>query len=433
MPDFGRNSRNDDPSLDAVIRSDRFVDALATGRQAAPQDQTDALLAAMLGDWRDEMRWPPATGLITERDAISALRTGLSERHSSGRSRRGLSIVGAVAAGVLAIGGFGAVVAGAGPGDALYGLRTMLFGAPKQVRDDQVTLAAKTEMAQVQQLISQGDWQQAQDRLVAVSTQVASVGNEQQKQELLDQWNQLSAKVVQKDPEATVPPGITYTVPPSATELVPAAVTPTDGPGVPPTSVPDLPSITLSTLPGEPSGTGTFAPTTSESPTSPVEQTQSPTSATAPTTEPTTTAPATTSVSTTTAPATTSVPTTTTSMAPSTTTTTGTTPTTTTTTVAPTTTTTTTTPLGAAAQAPAAGSSTTQVLQQSAASTPPAASSASAPPAAATQSTQPQTVLSFPSTVVQAPKAQPPIVITTTMVMPMPLLPQLGGGHSGGN
>ena len=127
--------------------------------QAAPQDQADAMLAELLGEWRDEMRWPPATGLITERDAVTALRTGLAEKQSSGRSRRGLSIVGAAAAGVLAIGGFGAVVAGAGPGDALYGLRTMLFGAPKEVRDDQVTLAAKTELAQVQQLIAQGDWQ----------------------------------------------------------------------------------------------------------------------------------------------------------------------------------------------------------------------------------------------------------------------------------
>ena len=76
----------------------------------------------------------------------------------------------------------------------------------------------QTQLNQVQDLIAQGDWQQAQDKLVAVSNQVESVGDEEQKQQLLDQWNQLSAKVVQKDPEATVPPGITYTVPPSATD-----------------------------------------------------------------------------------------------------------------------------------------------------------------------------------------------------------------------
>ena len=74
-------------------------------------------------------------------------------------------MVGSMAAAVLCIGGFGAVVAGSGPGDSLYGLRTMLFGEPNVVRDDQVALAAQTEMAQVQQLIDQGDWDQAQQKL----------------------------------------------------------------------------------------------------------------------------------------------------------------------------------------------------------------------------------------------------------------------------
>ncbi|SBS77379.1 conserved hypothetical protein [uncultured Mycobacterium sp.] len=430
MPDFRRNSGNDDPSLAAIVDSDRFIDALANGQPAAPQDQADAMLAELLGGWRDEMRWPPATGLITERDAVNALRAGLAEKQSSGRSRRGLSIVGAAAAGVLVFGGFGAVVYGAGPGDALYGLHTMLFGESKQVRDDQVTLAAaKEQLAQVQQLVAQGDWQQAQDKLVAVSTQVNSLGNETQKQELLDQWNQLSAKVVQKDPEATVPPGITYTVPASVSELVPAAITPTDGPEAPPTSVPDLPSITISTTPD---GTGTFGPSPSDTPTSSVEETETTT-----TVEPTTT--------------TTVAPTTTTSFAPTTTTTTlptttAATSTSTTTTVAPTTTTTTTlagaatTSASAAAQAPAAATTTGPAAAESpaAAATTSTVVQQSAPAAASVPSaTQPQTIASIPSTVIQAPKTQSPAaVITTTMMMPMPQLPKLpsfGGGHSSGN
>ncbi|BBY65208.1 anti-sigma-D factor RsdA [Mycolicibacterium helvum] len=426
MPDFGRNSRSEDPSLDAVINSDRFIDALAAGRPVAPQDQADAMLAELLGGWRDEMRWPPATGLITERDAVNALRSGLAEKQRGGRSRRGLSIVGAAAAGVLVFGGFGAVVYGAGPGDALYGLRTMLFGTPKQVRDDQVTLAAaKQQLEQVQQLVAQGDWQQAQDKLVAVSTQVNSLGDQTQKQQLLDQWNQLSAKVVQKDPEATVPPGITYTVPASVSELVPAVITPTNGPEVPPTSIPGLPSITISTTPD---GTGTFGPSPSDTPTSPVEQTEPPAT--------TTIEPATTTVEPTTT--TTVAPTTTTSVLPTTTTTTlptttaaTSTATTTTTTGAPTTTTTTTSLAGATttsasapAQAPAAATTTGPAAAES-------------PGAAATstvvQQSSAPTAASIPSSVVQAPKTQSPAaVITTTTMMPMPQLPKLpslGGGH----
>ncbi len=277
--------------MEAVLRTDSFVDALATGGPVAPQDAADAELAALLGGWRDEMRQPPATDLITESEAIAALSAGLGGKRGGGirdrrgtppaplvprRSHRGLSIIGAAAAAVLGIGGFGAVVAGSGPGDTLYGVRSMLFGAPKEVRDDQVALAAKTELAQVQNLIAQGDWQQAQDKLVAVSTQVASIGDQQQKQELLDQFNDLSAKVVERDPEAIAPPGITYTVPPSAAELVPA-VAPTSTPSAPPPSESSTSpesatssaatSGTESSAPSTPSSSG--APSTSASASSP--------------------------------------------------------------------------------------------------------------------------------------------------------------------
>jgi len=306
-----------EPSLDAVRRADGFVDALADGRPVVPQDPADAELAALLGGWRDEMRWPPATGLIAEADAVAALNAGLAEKRPGldrdrrtatqpRTSRRGLSAVGAAAAAVLCIGGFGAVVAGAGPGDALYGVRTMFFGANKQVRDDQVGLAAKTELNQVQDLIAQGDWQQAQDKLVAVSTQVATIDDVQQKQELLDQFNDLSAKVVGRDPAATAPPGVVYTVPPSAAALVPA-VEPTSTPGAPPLTTSTTPtasettsgtttattsdtSSAASTTPTSESPGGSSSasspPSSTESTTSPVQQSQQTTTPTgaAPTT-----------------------------------------------------------------------------------------------------------------------------------------------------
>jgi hypothetical protein len=256
MPDFGRpdfgrpGSGSQEPSLDEVRRADGFIDALADGRPVVPQDPADAELAALLGGWRDELRWPPATGLIAEADAVAALNAGLAEKRTGvdrdrravtqpRNPRRGLSTIGIAAAAALCLGGFGAVVAGSGPGDALYGVRTM-FGGGKQVRDDQIGLAAKTTLNQVQDLIAQGDWKQAQDKLVAVSTQVATIDDAQQKQELLDQFNDLSAKVVERDPQATAPPGVVYTVAPSSAALVPA---------VEPTSTPGSPSLTTSTTP----------------------------------------------------------------------------------------------------------------------------------------------------------------------------------------
>lgn len=327
--------------MEAIRRADSFVDALAGGRPVAPQDAADAELAALLGSWRDETRWPPATGLITEAEAIAALNAGLGEKRGGPvrdrrtaaitprRSHRGLSVIGAAAAAVLSIGGFGAVVAGSGPEDPLYGMRTMLFGAPKQVRDDQVALAARTEMQQVQQLISQGDWQQAQAKLVAVSTQVASIGNEQQKQDLLEQFNDLSAKVVERDPAATAPPGIVYTVPPSATELVPAVAPPTSTPSAPPqsdsatsSSETSSEASSASTSPSTESGTSSSTPT-SGTESSESAATSSPTSASTSasqqsqqTTTPTSVAPTTSAAPTTTASPVTTAQATTTSVAP---------------------------------------------------------------------------------------------------------------------
>jgi len=360
-----------EPSLDAIRRSDGFIDALASGRPVAPQDAVDADLAALLGGWRDESRFPPSTGLISEADAIAALNAGRAQSPVSSsrekwtatptRSRRGLSVVGAAAAAVMAIGGFGAVVAGAGPGDALYGLRSMLFGAPKEVRDDQVALAARTEMNQVQDLIARGDWAQAQDRLVAVSTQVATIEDGQQKQELLTQFNDLSAKVVERDPAATAPPGIIYTVPPLATDLVPAVAPPTSTPSVPPTdSATSTPE----------SATPTSATPTSATPTSATSGT--------PTSAPTTSAP-TTSTSGTTA----------TSAAPATTTATSAAPVTTTTTAAPAATTATTAAPAATTATTAAPAATTATSAAPAATTatsaaPAATTATSAAPAATT-------------------------------------------------
>lgn len=433
MSDFGRTPGNDDASLDAVLASDRLVDALAAGQSVPPRDQADAELFALLGGWRDEMRWPPATGLVTEQDAVTALQAGLAEKQGSGRSRRGLSVVGAVAAAVLGIGGFGAVVSGAGPGDALYGLRTMFFGAPKQVRTDQVALAAQTELNQVQDLIARGDWQAAQDKLVAVSTQVASVGDADQKQQLFDQWNQLSAKVVERNPEATVAPGITYTVPASAAELVPTPAA---------TTVPNtpIPPITISTTPDSPStGSSSPSPSPSEVTTSPSapgstspEQTPPsttppPTSATpSPTSTPSSPAAASTTA-TSAAPTTTTPPPASTSSAPASTT------------AAPASTTTTaaraaTTTAAPATTTAAPAATSTAVVQQSVASAPASAPSTAAPPTATpaapvlTTAVVPTTVPQQPATAV-APTAEPTRpqapVVTTAVIVPAPA-PQSG-------
>ncbi|MBS1692306.1 MAG: hypothetical protein JST91_08800 [Actinobacteria bacterium] len=342
MPDFGRWTANGgDPSLNDVNRTDRFLDALAFEQPVYSTDPAEAELAQLFAGWRDEVRRPPVSGVATQNDAIAALDRAVSTRK---RPRFPMAVIGSVAAAALCLGGFGTVVYGAGPGDALYGLRTMLFGEQQVTRDDAVVLAAQTELAQVQQLIDEGQWDAAQDKLNTITTTVRDVTDAGRQQQLVDQWQQLSVKVESRDPNATVPPD----APPATLPEIPAVVAPTETSTTPGSSGPE-------TSPTSPTDTATTATTATDATTSPSAPTEttSPTSAAEPAPSDTTT--------TTVAPTTTTQPTTTTTQPATTTTTTATTtttpPTTTTTTTTKTTTTTTTTTTNAAAVpgAPASG------------------------------------------------------------------------------
>jgi hypothetical protein len=204
MPDFGRwTSNGGDPSLNEINRTDRFLDALASQQPVYSTDPSEAELAQLLAGWRDEVRTPPLMAPVTPRDAAVALTRAVESRK---RTRTSLALVGSVAAAVLCLGGFGAVVAGAGPGDPLYGLHTMLFGEEQQTRTDQVALASQ-QLAEVQQLVDEGQWDAAQDKLQTLTTTVATVNDVEQKQDLVTQWQELTVKVDAKDANATLPPG----------------------------------------------------------------------------------------------------------------------------------------------------------------------------------------------------------------------------------
>ncbi len=224
-------SRN---NLDELARSERFLDALATRATVDFADTADAadtgddVLAALLEEWRDELRWPPASDLVSDAEAVVALERGLAAR---GFNRRGLAAAGAVAAAMLTLGGLGAMIGSAHPGDQFYGVHTMLFGEQPSVHDDQIELSAKTELAEVVQMIAQGQWDQAQHRLSAVSDSVQNVNDTNRKQNLIDQVNELNAKVATRDPNATLAPGApldSAIVPPSASE--PSSDAPTEAP-----------------------------------------------------------------------------------------------------------------------------------------------------------------------------------------------------------
>jgi len=245
MPNSGY-AFGDQPALDEIAHTDLLLDALADRERIDLDDPQVDALAVLMGDWRDDLRWPPASALVSAEEAVEALRTGLAERR---RTHRGLAAIGSVAATLLVLSGFGAFVADAHRGDPLYGLHVMFFDAPR-VNDDQITLSAKAELAKVQQMIDQGQWAQAQNQLAEVSSTLQSMNDGPSRQDLMDEVNLLNARVDSRNPNATLPASATR--PPSA---------PADS-----TTPPDSP--TASTKPPTVASTTSPVPSPSPSPSS---------------------------------------------------------------------------------------------------------------------------------------------------------------------
>ncbi|MDT7767634.1 MAG: hypothetical protein QOI30_627 [Mycobacterium sp.] len=214
---------SDQPDPDAVARSERFIAALANGEPVAFSDLADdgdtgdRALAELLEDWRDELRVPAPGGICPERDTAVALSRGLAVRR---RARRRTVLVGAMAAAVLSVGGFGALLGQSQPGDAVYGVRTTLFGEPASVHDDRIAVSAETDFDQVQQMIALGQWDQAQDKLAAVGDRVQTVKDSDRKQDLIDKMNRLNAKVASRDPNTAVPPSALPGAAPAVTTTI---------------------------------------------------------------------------------------------------------------------------------------------------------------------------------------------------------------------
>lgn len=201
FPGQGGWQENEGPEdLAALRRTNRMIDAIAADLPVATSDSDEYAVAMMLAAWREDVGREPMPAKPTLGQARNAL------RDRGGRSRMLATTVGSAAAVTLLFGGFGAAVYQSHPGYALYGLRTSLFGAPPAVRTDPVVLSAQTELAQVEKLISQGDWEEAQQQLGVAAARVNEVGDAQQKAELASRVQQAEVRIDAKDPQATVPP-----------------------------------------------------------------------------------------------------------------------------------------------------------------------------------------------------------------------------------
>lgn len=279
FPGQGGWQENEGPEdLAALRRTNRMIDAIAADLPVATSDSDEYAVAMMLAAWREDVGREPMPAKPTLGQARNAL------RDRGGRSRMLATTVGSAAAVTLLFGGFGAAVYQSHPGDALYGLRTSLFGAPPAVRTDPVVLSAQTELAQVEKLISQGDWEEAQQQLGVAAARVNEVGDAQQKAELASRVQQAEVRIDAKDPQATVPPEMVTETPrimlspPSIAPITSTTTTSTTSTTPASTTTSDSTSASTSTTETSGSASPSMSSSTSTSATASTSVTSVPTS-----------------------------------------------------------------------------------------------------------------------------------------------------------
>ena len=208
MPDFGRWTANGgDPSLNEINRADRFFDALAaeaTGR--TPTDHAEAELAFLLSELaRRRPRRPDRPRRSPPRDAVEALHGGLAQGRRRTRTvARGRRIGGRGDAVHRRLRHRGRTAPVPATRSTACGPRCSVEQKPPATTRSSLASAAAAAGAAADRRRSVGAGAGQARRASAPRCRASD--QVEQKQQLVEQWNALTYKVVEQDPAATLPP-----------------------------------------------------------------------------------------------------------------------------------------------------------------------------------------------------------------------------------
>lgn len=238
-------------NLGAVRADDEFIDALVSQRGVPAQSPVDHELAALLSNWRAEVTAAPMPANPT----LEEVEAGIATQRRTATRRRSLTVArytaGAAAACAIVFGGLSVVAHDASPGDPLWGVKEVMFGA-----DASATLAVgdvENDLDQAVDLLSTGDRSAAQTLLNRAESQLADVTDTDRRAELQEKIDQLRGLLTSILPTITLP--TTVTLPPVETtlpQLQLPAVTITES------------QQTVTVIPSETTSVSTPPPTTDE-------------------------------------------------------------------------------------------------------------------------------------------------------------------------
>jgi hypothetical protein len=244
-------------NLGAVRADDEFIDALLSHRVVPAQDPVDYELATLLSNWRADLAAAPMpTG-----PSVDEVEAGIAAQRRADSRRRSLSIArytaGAAAAFAILFGGVSVVAHEASPGDPLWGVKEVMFGA-----DASATLAlagVQDNLDHAVQSLASGDKSAATKYLNRAQSQLTDVDDADERAALQAKIDELRGKLV-----ATPPPSTTVASSSAPTEITlpqtvlpPVTVTATqETVTLPPppvtTTVETSPSTTDATIVSEP-------------------------------------------------------------------------------------------------------------------------------------------------------------------------------------
>jgi hypothetical protein len=204
----------------AVRRDDALIDAIAADGAVETDSAQEYQLATLLANWRSEIVDEPLSAGPDLDDIVEAVSQEIGARQArvEAGKRRHLRLVrplmGAAAAIALIAGGMTAFSYSAQPGDPLWKVKEVVFSEQAQAT---IANTANEQMLQAQDLIDQGQPEQAKPLLNSARTNATQLSDDGRRQALTNHWNQVWTSL------HAVAPGL-------ADSLLPTTTAPTTAP-----------------------------------------------------------------------------------------------------------------------------------------------------------------------------------------------------------
>ncbi|MGC0365187.1 hypothetical protein ABH922_003171 [Rhodococcus sp. 27YEA15] len=267
--------------LAAVRRDDALIEAISSGGPVSTENAAQYELALILSNWRDDVvSTPMPQGPSLDEVEAAIVAASIGSRPGAPKLRLVRPVAAAAATIAVLFGGATAFAYGAEPGDALWGVKQVVFS--QEANSTVAKIDTTSELEKAERLLAVGDIPAAKLVLDNAAHRADDVKDSPEKTDLVERWGKLMSQVEQTDAPAAPPVAATTTnvdVEPSESESSTRA--PQDS------TTESHPPVT-STKTDAPSSTTTSAVTTSPSsvpqqtslsPTSPSVTTSAPTPA----------------------------------------------------------------------------------------------------------------------------------------------------------